>query len=910
MLHGRAAELAYIHGLIAEARAGKSSAVVIEGEAGSGKTTLLEHVVAAAGGMRVLSCTGVESEAELPFAALHLLLRDCLARIDALPDPQAAALRAAFGLAQVPGIDRFLAGLATLTLLSEVAAAAPLIVVVDDAQWLDRASLDALAFVGRRLGAEGLVLLIAVRDEVPADLRGFPMLPLTSLSASDAEALLAERAADLAPSLRDRLIEEADGNPLALIELAGALRGSGSFVGPTALAAGRSSAGRRVLDAFGAQVDALPMATRQALLVAAAEDTGDLGIVLAAAERKGLDFNDFAPAEHVGLVRVSNESVTFRHPLIRSAVYGRAPVRDRAEVHRALADSMPAPECADRRAWHLAAAAIGYDDAAAEAMEAAALRADLRGGYAASAAAHERSARLTADPMLRGQRLAAAAHSARDCAQLERAETLAREAAQLTSDPATLARLSRVRARMEFERSTARRASEIMLEGASIVYDHDREQAAGLLIESVRIAYFADEAPRLAEAITMIETLRLPDGHPLQPMLAATAIVAKQQAGWPEERVPPLSRVVDAIHAGELGATVGNLPGHIAFLRLVIGEADEALAQAWRMLAESRERGMIGGLPHILLTLAQAALAAGRLQEALRAASDGVRIAEETGQPHSAANMRAVLARVTALTGDESRCREFAEEAIRVGTQRHSSTVGLAVLALAVLDLGYGRYGSALEQLESLPAQLRCHPSVAHLAAPEWVEAAARSGHPERAAEMLAFYEPWVAHHRDPVGQASLHRCRALLADDDEAEAHYRMSLSLHRDTNRPMALARTELLYGEWLRRMRRRSDAREPLRAALAVFESVGARSWAERARAELRATGESVATASERADGQLTPQELQVVRLAAAGLSNRDIGAQLFISPRTVGYHLYKAFPKLGVADRHELAGLDLS
>jgi ATP/maltotriose-dependent transcriptional regulator MalT len=286
-----------------------------------------------------------------------------------------------------------------------------------------------------------------------------------------------------------------------------------------------------------------------------------------------------------------------------------------------------------------------------------------------------------------------------------------------------------------------------------------------------------------------------------------------------------------------------------------------------------------------------------------------VQIAEDTGQLHSAANLRGVLARITAMTGDEETCVALASEAIHRGAERHSSSVGLAVLALAVLELGFGRYTAALERLASLPPQLRRHPTFAYLSPPEWAEAAARSGEPERAAETMAAYVPWATHRDNPVVQANLHRCRALLGPDDEAEAHYQAAIRLYDEINRPMARARSELLYGEWLRRMRRRSESREPLRGALRVFERIGARSWAERARAELRATGESVAAAAEPGGAQLTPQELQVVRLAAAGLSNRDIGAQLFISPRTVGYHLYKAFPKLGVAGRHELASLDL-
>ena len=909
MLHGRAAELGDIHELLADARAGHSSMLVLQGEAGSGKTALLEHVAGDAKDFRVLRCTGVESEAELPFAALHLLLLDCLDRLDSLPAPQAAALRAAFGLAEAPGVDRFLAGLATLTLLSEVAGDGPLLCLIDDAQWLDRASWDALLFAGRRLGAEGVVLLLAVRDGgSTADLRGLRVVGLSRLSHSAAAALLAEKAADLAPDLRDRLIEQASGNPLALIELAAAARsGVPALGGPPTVGSGLSPAARRVLDAFGSQVDRLPAETRLALLVAAAEDTGELGVVLDAVQRIGLGLSDFEPAERAQLVRVADDAVTFRHPLIRSAVYGRAPAADRITAHRALADSLP--EYADRRAWHLAAAAGGFDDEAADAMEGAALRADRRGGYAASAAAHERSARLTADPVVRGERLAAAAMGARDSAQLDRAAALAQEASAMTEDPRTLAKLAWVRARLEFERGTPRHASEMVLSGAETVYDCDREEAARMLIEVVRMAYFADEAPGLMRAAELIDAVPLPADHPLRPMLQASSILARLQSGVPEDEVPPLPPAVRAIRPELLGMTIGNLAIHSAFLLMIIGDADEAWAQTERMLVEARERGLIGGLPHILLQHSQAALVAGRLHEALHTANEGVQIAEDTGQLHSAANLRGVLARITAMTGDEDTCVALASEAIHRGAERHSSSVGLAVLALAVLELGFGRYTAALERLASLPPQLRRHPTFAYLSPPEWAEAAARSGDPDRAAETMAAYVPWATHRDNPVVQANLHRCRALLGPDDEAEVHYQAAIRLYDDINRPMSRARSELLYGEWLRRVRRRSESRAPLRSALRVFERIGARSWAERARAELRATGESVAAAAEPGGVQLTPQELQVVRLAAAGLSNRDIGAQLFISPRTVGYHLYKAFPKLGVAGRHELAVLHL-
>ncbi|HEX9174597.1 MAG TPA: AAA family ATPase [Mycobacterium sp.] len=914
MLHGRAAELADIERLLNGGRSGHSSVLVIQGEAGSGKTALLDHVAAHAKGFEVLRCAGVESEAELPFAALQFLLRDVLDRLDTLPEPQAAALRAAFGLAQAPGVDRFLAGLATLTLLSEVAADGPLLCVIDDTQWLDRASIDTLLFAGRRLGAEGIVLLLAVRDfGVAEDFRGLTVLGLPGLSQSAASALLAERAADLASGVRDRLIGEATGNPLALIELAAALRRAESVTaGPPAVTEGLSIGGRRVLDAFGAQLDGLAADTRLALLVAAAEDTGELGVVLAAAGRIGRSLADLEPAERAQLIRLTNESITFRHPLIRSAVYTRSSVGERLAVHRALADAVDEPEYADRHAWHLAAAAAGYDDEAAAAMAAAADRAVLRGGYAASAAAMERAARLTADPAVRGRRLAAAAMNSRDSAQLDRAASLAEEASTLTEDRRTLAQLAWVRARVEFERGTPRHASEMLLDGAVTVYHTDREEAARMLVEVVRMAYFADEAPHLSRAIEIMNGLVLPADHPLRPMLQATSILAKLQSDRPEDQVASLLPAVRAIRPDQLGMTIGNLPIHSAFLRMVIGDADEASAQTERMLTEARARGLIGGLPHILLQHAQAALMAGRLQEALRAATEGIQIAEDTGQHHSAANLRGVLARISAMTGDEERCVVLATEAMRRGSERQSSGVGLAALAVAVLDLGYGRYAEALQRLTALPSRLQRHPTLAYLAPPEWAEAAARSGHPEQAAEVMTWYELWASHRKNPVVQANLHRCRALLGADAEAEEHYRAAARLYRDTNRPMARARTELLYGEWLRRCRRRSEAREPLRDALRVFEETGAHSWAERARTELRATGETVASAAQQASGaaHLTPQELQVVRLAATGMSNRDIGAQLFISPRTVGYHLYKAFPKLGVGGRYELAALNLA
>ena len=346
---------------------------------------------------------------------------------------------------------------------------------------------------------------------------------------------------------------------------------------------------------------------------------------------------------------------------------------------------------------------------------------------------------------MRGRRLAAAAMGARDSAQLDRAAALAQEASAMTEDPRTLAKLAWVRARLEFERGTPRHASEMVLAGAETVYECDKEEAARMLIEVVRMAYFADEAPELVRAAEMIDQVPLPADHPLRPMLEASSILARLQSGDAQNQARPLPPAVRAIRPERLGMTIGNLAIHNAFLLMIIGDAEEAWAQTERMLLEARERGLIGGLPHILLQHSQAALVAGRLHDALRTANEGVQIAEDTGQLHSAANLRGVVARITAMTGDEETCVALATEAIHRGAERHSSSVALAVLALAVLELGYGRYTAALERLASLPPQLRRHPTFAYQSPPEWAEAAARSGEPDRAAETMAAYLPWAA---------------------------------------------------------------------------------------------------------------------------------------------------------------------
>ena len=720
MLHGRSAETARIDEVLAAAQAGRSGALVVRGEAGVGKTALLDYAAGTAAGMRLLRGTGIESEAELPFAALQLLLRPGLGRLDVLPPPQARALRGAFGLAEAPGTDRFLIGLAALSLLSELAGSGALLCLIDDAHWLDRASADALLFAARRLEEEGVVLLIAVREEEGFDAPGLAELPLGRLDRDASRALLAERAPGLPAVLADRVLAEAAGNPLALLELPAALSGfpvapADTPASPAALAASLELPAplplpRRLQHSYYRQVAGLPAAVRTFLLVAAAEETGDLGLVRRAAHGLGAPAAAAEEAERSGLIVVDAQAVAFRHPLVRAAVYQGVTSAERAAAHAALAAALGGPLAgelgADRRAWHRAAAADGPDEQVAAELERAAARARQRLGHAAAAAALERAARLTPEQPDRARRLIAAAGAALDAGRPDAATALAAQAQDLTTEAA-------------------------------------------------------------------------------------------------------------------------------------------------------------------------------------------------------------------AVDGDEPRCRDLAARALdRVAAEDVANVATMAEWALALLDLGLGRYGAALERFELTASAPLRHYIQPILFAPDQIEAAVRLGLPghaaDRAAEPLTRFAAWAGATGQPWADAVLHRCRALVASAPEAEDHYLRALRQHAVSGRPFEHARTALLYGEWLRRHRRGTDARAHLRAALALFDRTAARPWADRARAELRAAGEPTAPGASAPDQLtlLTAQELQVVRLAASGATNRDIAAQLFISPRTVSHHLYRAFPKLGVTNRTSLARLDLA
>ncbi|RJL30777.1 LuxR C-terminal-related transcriptional regulator [Bailinhaonella thermotolerans] len=937
----RAAGAERVGKLIEDLRAGRGGALVVRGEPGIGKTTLLDDAVRRAaavrrdagpgGDVRVLRAAGVEAEAGLPFAALQMLLRPALGRLDALPDTQAAALRGALGLAAGAGADRFLVGVAVVGLLSELAAERPVLCLVDDAHWLDPASAEALLFAARRLTAEAVAVVFATRDGFEAP--GLPELELTGLDPEAAAALLAEHAPDLSPAVRDRVIAEAAGNPLALLELPAGLDAA-QRAGIAATPAALPVTGR-VLAAFGAQIGRLPAGARTALLVAAAEGTGDLGTVLRAARALGASAADLEAAERADLVRTTGVSVAFRHPLVRSAAYQDAPLTARIAAHEALAGVLDG----DRRALHLAAAATGPDEAIAAELERAAASAGARGALASAVPIYERAAGLSPDPGERARRLTVAAQSAITSGLTEQAGALAERAARLTADPALRAGLAMVRATVEFERGSPRGAARHLLENAEPIAGEDPGLALVLLVLAAGDAWASGEEATLRAVASLAAALRpggtaatgavpggLVAGDPRvtasvsghgspatgpDRIAASVVALAGLAAGDFAGALPVLQELVTASRTAPAPGLIARI--HVCGIALALGDDEAALELAAHDIGRSRRRGTTGALPTMLLAQAWAQLGAGLHPDAEASVDEALLFVRDTGQNHRFARLGAVTARLAAIEGDQARCLESAR---RTGACPGNAgggiaeTVAAGECAVGLLDLGLGRYAEAVRRLSAVARGPVRYTAAALNAVPDLVEAAARAGSPEAGREAFARYAAWARASVHPWVKAVALRCEALLAGEDAGAGElFADAVRLHAEGGRPFERARTELAYGEWLRRARRRSDARGPLRSALEIFGRLNAAPWAERARTELRATGETAPAHRPGEDvlDRLTPQELQVVRLAAGGASNRDIAARLFLSHRTVEYHLYKAYPKLGVTSRTELSRL---
>ncbi|MET7299931.1 AAA family ATPase [Embleya sp. NPDC005575] len=932
MLYGRDSELRTIERLLADAEEGRSGVLVVRGEPGIGKTALLDHVLTGTS-VRTLRGTGVEYEAELPYAGLSLLLRPALGHLDRLPDPQRQALAAAFGLAAGERSEPMFVGLAVLSLLSEYAGDGPLLCVVDDAQWLDRASHDALVFAARRLYAEGIALIFAAREDRHAfAAQGLPELPLAALRPEHASALLDEHARDMSATTRSRVLAESRGNPLALIELPVSLAGerSGGTLRPGAL-----PLTSRLQIAFHGQVTRLDERTGMLLLLAASDDSGDLGILLRAGAGFGAGTADLAAAEEASLIVVDDDRLRFRHPLIRAAVQQRAPIDRRLAAHRALADAFDAPDHADRRAWHLAAAATGVDEPAATALESTGERARERSGHLAAALAYEKAARLSQDVPARTRRLVLAAEAASEAGELDRARTFAERAQSTATDDAIRARLLHVRALSDFWQGAFTNAHELLLQGAALTAGSRPERAARMLLQSIHTAWYLGEE-ELRFTLRELAALHLPPTAPVTPVVEfmIAAFPPKENAeqpdprhaedGHPDTRHPQNGRPAAGhpdTERPDLGDLIriaprtGNEEQRDLLLAcgvgLALGQDVDAHHIASLFARESRLHGGIGRLPTILFFVAEAEIFESRHTDALATASEGLRIAQDSGQQQWISQFESVLAYLAGISGDEEAAHRHADAALAGGVgSAMPAGAPWSAWALGLLDLGLGRPESALNRLERLAREPLRHHISATRSIPDLVEAAVRFGAPERADEPLARFEQWAGRVDQRWADALVLRCHALLASDDVAEELWLAALARHESERRPLERARTGLLYGEWLRRLRRKTDARDRLRTALAEFDRLDARSWADRARTELGAIGGSATPQGPQPAGvlaRLTPQELQITRLAAQGLSNRDIAAQLFLSPRTVGHHLYKAYPKLGIVSRTELTAI---
>jgi DNA-binding CsgD family transcriptional regulator len=904
-LLGRRSECAALDQLVASVRAGPSRALVLRGESGVGKSALLEFLAGRASGCAVARATGVEAEMELAFAGLHQLCAPFLDRLERLPGPQRDALGAAFGLRDGDAPDRFLVGLAVLSLLSDVAEERPLVCIVDDAQWLDGASAQALAFVARRLGAESVGLVFAVREPTgERHFAGLSALRVDGLDDRDARELLeAVVAGPLDERLRDRIVSETRGNPLALLELPRG-RTPAELAGGFGLADGPALPGR-IEESFRERLAPLPAATRLLLLVAAAEPVGDPLLVWRAAAELGIGPDAAAPAAAADLVDFGVQ-VRFRHPLVRSAVYGGAAPPERQRIHRALAEATDADVDPDRRAWHRAQATAGLDEDVAAELERSAGRARARGGLAAGAAFHERATELTPDPRRRAQRALVAAQSKHQAGASNAALRLLAMAQAGPLDELERARAQLLHAQITFAMTRGRDAPPLLLEAAKRLEPLDATLAHETYLEAFAAALSADRLVRGGDAREV-----------------AAAVLA---ADWgPSSRERPracdllLQGIARLITEGYSAGAPGLKVALSAFREESLSEEEElrwlwlachiarALGDdaAWDELTErqvelARRAGAFSLLPVALEDRFNVELLSGRIAVATSLAAEADAVVEATGS-HIAPRGAIALAN---WRGRDAEALALAE-ARRQDVLRRGE--GLWLIAndwgSAVLYNGLGRYEEALAAAE------RAADDPHGLGVSMWllsdlIEAAARSGKPERAAGPLERLTEIAEANGTEWALGFLARVRAMLAEGDTAERLYREAIDRLGRTRIRVALARAHLVYGEWLRRENRRVDAREQLRLAHAMLTEIGMDAFAERARRELLATGETVRKRTVETLDELTPQEAQIARLAAAGQTNPEIGAQLFLSPRTVEWHLRKVFGKLGIGSRREL------
>jgi DNA-binding NarL/FixJ family response regulator len=896
MLRGRRAECDAIEELLDRARVGQSGALVLRGDAGIGKTALLTHAIDAASGFAVVRASGIESELDLAFAGLHQLCVPLLPGLRRLPGPQQEALETAFGLSAGSPPDRFFVGLAVLGLLSDMASERPLLCVVDDAQWIDGVSAQALAFVARRLQAESVVLLLATRATSTDELTGLPSVVLGGLSDADARDLLTTVIPGRVDErVRERIVAEAQGNPLALLELP---RGSApaELAGGFALLHGSQVVGR-IEESFRQRLRKLPSDTQRFLALAAADSVGDPALVWRAAALLGLPAEAAAPAESDGLLELGSR-VRFRHPLVRSAAYRDAAADVRRDLHRALADATDADADPERRAWHRAQASALPDESVAAELEHSAGCAQARGGLAAGAAFLERSASLTPDPILRAARALRAAEAKHAAGAPESALTLLALAEAEALDNLQLARAERLRAEIAFTQRRGSDAPPLLLRAARRLEPLDAPLALQTYRDALSAALFAGQRGAVVEAA---EALRAaprssPPGPPELLMSGQALLIAEGH----EAGMPVLLEALSAFRRGGMSEQdeAEGLPfACLVALSLWDDESWHALSSSAVHLA--RSSGALSALPVGLDMKAAFHACAGEFSIAEELVAELEALADAMASATFSDASLLLTAWSCVPTDAEAQIAMTVEDAARRGEE---TTVSLGNHAAAILNNGLGRYDRALAAaLESNEHHAK---GGSGLAQPELIEAAIRCGEPQHAVAALQRLSERTRVANTPWGSGVEARARALLHDDADADRLYVEAIEALGRTRMRTDLARARLLYGEWLRRERRRVEAREQLRAAYDEFTAMGAMAFAERAARELLAGGERARRRTPDTRGHLTAQEAQIARLARDGLSNSEIGARLFISPRTVEYHLHKVFTKLAISSRTEL------
>jgi DNA-binding CsgD family transcriptional regulator len=899
-LIGRRRECELLDGLVGAVRGGESGALVVRGEPGVGKTALLEYLVDQVSGCRVVRTAGVQSEMELAFAGLHQLLTPLLDRLERLPAPQRDALGTAFGVSTGPAPDRFVVALAVLSLLADAAEEQPLICVVDDEQWLDRASAQVLAFVARRLDAESVGLVFAAR-ETSDEVAGLPELVVEGLREADARALLdSALPGPLDAGVRDLIISEMRGNPLALLELPRGLP-------PAELAGGFGLTGglplsRSIEESFRRRLDALPVETRRLLRLAAADPVGDPVLVWRVAERLAIGAEAATPAIDAGLIEFGAR-VRFRHPLVRSAAYRSASLQERQDLHRALAEVTDPEADPGRRAWHRAHAATGPDEEVASELERSAALVQARGGLAAAAAFLERAGMLTPEPDRRAQRLLAAARAKRDAGAPDAALGLLVAVEAGPPDVLRTAELERLRGQIALDQQRGDDAARLLLGAARRLEPLNAELARETHLEAL-VAAMAGELDYPGGVLEAAEAARAAPSGP-EPPRAVDVVLDALALRFTESyaaAAPTLTRALELLLSSAVGTDevdrwlwlTGGRAGGVVAVELWDAESWHALAA--RQVESARDTGALVHLQNALSLLAMTDLLAGALTTAAQRIEEERLIAQATGNPR-VPYAETLLA---AWRGQEAPASDLIQAILREPSA--GGPVNLATYASSVLYNGLGRHDAARDAAREVfeRDQLGYGP----LVVPELAEAAARTGDLASLGAVLEWLSERTRVTPSDWALGIEARVRALLSEGDIADGLYRESIERLGRTRMRVELARGHLLYGEWLRRENRRLDAREQLRTAHDVLDAMGIEAFAERARRELLATGESVRKRTVETRDELTAQEDLIARLARDGLSNPEIGTRLFISRRTVEYHLHKVFAKLDISSRNQL------